>query len=107
MTQPATLVEERQSNTLIMEATSSINLVTDHSNRAYKAPILKLNTLTTETEISEQKGIVNLLIGLFGAVRNPTAHAPKIVWGMPEQDALDILAMVSYIHRKLDGASKA
>lgn len=72
-----------------------------------KAPILKLNTLTTETEISEQKGIVNLLIGLFGAVRNPTAHAPKIVWGMPEQDALDILGMVSYIHRKLDGASKA
>lgn len=72
-----------------------------------KAPILKLNTLTTETEISEQKGIVNLLIGLFGAIRNPTAHAPKIVWGMPEQDALDILGIVSYIHRKLDGVSKA
>ncbi|CAN7775945.1 hypothetical protein LJR290_007799 [Variovorax sp. LjRoot290] len=32
-----------------------------------------------------------MLIGLFGAVRNPTAHAPKTVWPMPEQDAMEIL----------------
>ena len=45
-----------------------------------------------------------MLVGLFGAVRNPTAHAPKIYWSMTEQDALDILALVSFIHRKLDNA---
>jgi len=68
-----------------------------------KAPILAINTLRTETEISEQKGFSNILVGLFGAVRNPTAHAPKIVWPMSEQDALDVLSMVSFVHRKLDG----
>ena len=53
-----------------------------------------------------QKGFANLLIGLFGAVRNPLAHAPKTNWPMSEQDALDILTLVSLIHRKLDGTTK-
>lgn len=72
-----------------------------------KMPILKVNSLRTETEISEQKGIANILVGLFGAVRNPAAHAPKIMWPMNQEDALDILSLVSFIHRKLDGAVKA
>jgi uncharacterized protein (TIGR02391 family) len=70
-----------------------------------KTPIVALNSLQTETERSEQKGIANLLVGVFGAIRNPTAHAPKIVWAMPEQDAIDILGILSYIHRKLDNAT--
>jgi uncharacterized protein (TIGR02391 family) len=71
-----------------------------------KAPILALNRLETETEVSEQKGVINLLIGLFGAVRNPTAHAPRIGWPMTEQDALDVLTLVSFLHRKLDHATR-
>lgn len=71
-----------------------------------KVPILALNSLKTETEISEQKGFGNILVGLFGAVRNPTAHAPKITWPMTEQDALDILSLISFVHRRLDGAVK-
>lgn len=70
-----------------------------------KNPVIALNSLTTETELSEQKGIANLMIGLFGAIRNPTAHAPKTVWSMPEQDAIDMFALVSYLHRKLDTAA--
>ncbi|EAX0039585.1 hypothetical protein TM70_22960, partial [Salmonella enterica] len=46
------------------------------------------------------------LIGLFGAVRNPLAHSPKKNWPMSELDALDILTLVSLIHRKLDGTQK-
>jgi uncharacterized protein (TIGR02391 family) len=72
---------------------------------AIKGPLIAVNALRTDTEVSEQKGVANLLIGLFGAVRNPAAHAPKIAWPMPEQDALDILALISYIHRKLDSAT--
>lgn len=72
-----------------------------------KKPIIALNQLQTETDISEQKGVANLLVGLFGAVRNPTAHAPKVVWPMPEQDAMDVFALVSYVHRKLDNATRA
>lgn len=68
-----------------------------------KAPMLAINNLSTETDISEQKRFCNILVGLFGAVRNPTAHVPKISWLMTEQDALDIFAMISFVHRKLDG----
>lgn len=71
-----------------------------------KTPILAINKLSTETQQSEQKGFSNMIVGIFGAVRNPTAHAPKISWPMTEQDALDIFAMVSFVHRKLDGTSK-
>ena len=67
-----------------------------------KSPLLTINRFQTETERSEQRGFTNLLIGLFGAIRNPTAHAPKISWPMSEQDALDILTFISFIHRKLD-----
>ncbi len=80
----------------------------DLVNKAFsvKKPIIKINTLTTETEISEQKGFSNMLVGLFGSVRNPVAHAPKTSWQMSEQDALDILSTVSFIHRKLDNARR-
>lgn len=77
-------------------------------NQAFstKAPILALNALNSETEISEQRGVANLLVGVFGAIRNPTAHAPKVVWAMPQQDAIDVFALLSFIHRKLDNARK-
>lgn len=71
-----------------------------------KSPFWALNELSTETELSEQRGFSNILVGLFGAVRNPTAHAPKLIWPMTEQDALDIFSMVSFVHRKLDNAKK-
>lgn len=69
-----------------------------------KNPILAINTLQTETEQSEQKGFASLLKGMFGTFRNVTAHAPKISWPIDEQDALDLLSLVSYLHRRLDGA---
>ncbi|WP_249027658.1 TIGR02391 family protein [Xanthomonas cucurbitae] len=70
-----------------------------------KSPIIALNSLSSETEVSEQKGVANLLTGVFGAVRNPVAHAPRTEWTMPEQDAVDMFSLVSYLHRKLDSAS--
>lgn len=67
-------------------------------------PILAINSLRIETERSEQKGFTNLIKGVFGLFRNVTAHAPKIHWKIEEHDALDLLVMLSYIHRKLDNA---
>jgi uncharacterized protein (TIGR02391 family) len=67
-------------------------------------PILAINSLKSETDKGEQRGFANLLIGLFGTIRNPAAHNPKIEWPMAEQDALDILTTASLIHRKLDAA---
>lgn len=67
-------------------------------------PRLAFNTLQTETEKSEHKGLAMLLKGMFGAFRNVTAHAPKIAWTIEERDALDLLTLASLLHRRLDGA---
>jgi uncharacterized protein (TIGR02391 family) len=68
------------------------------------SPKLAINNLSNDTELGEQRGFTNLLVGLFGTFRNPTAHAEKIYWPITEQDALDILSLVSLVHRKLDVA---
>ncbi len=63
--------------------------------------VLAINTLQTDTERSEHKGFAALLKGCFGAVRNPLAHEPKILWE-GEDDAADYLSLLSLLHRKLD-----
>lgn len=67
-------------------------------------PVLAFNTLQTEPERSEHKGLMNLLKGMFGTFRNVTAHAPKISWVITEQDAMDLLTLASLLHRRLDAA---
>ncbi len=106
----------------VLEATKSVankiraqsGLTSDGAELATQAfslgksgtPVLAINPLATETEKGEQRGFTNLLIGLFGTFRNPTAHAEKIYWPITEQDALDILSLVSLVHRKLDSVTK-
>ncbi|MDO9069594.1 MAG: TIGR02391 family protein [Deltaproteobacteria bacterium] len=68
------------------------------------APRLHINTLQNKSQRSEQSGFLNLLKGLHGMFRNPTAHEPRTAWPMPEEDALDLLAAISYVHRRLDKA---
>ena len=67
-------------------------------------PLLAINPLTTDTDRGEQRGFANLLIRLFGVIRNPLAHNARVEWEMNEQDALDVLTTASLIHRKLDKA---
>lgn len=69
---------------------------------ALKAPLIKINELSTETQESEHKGFANLIKGVFGMFRNTTAHSPKIMWEISEIDALDIMSTISLIHRKLE-----
>lgn len=68
-------------------------------------PVLAFNTLQTETERSEHKGMAALLKGCFAAVRNPLAHEPKILWE-GEEDAADYLSLISLLHRRLDESVK-
>lgn len=65
-------------------------------------PRIKINNLRTETAQSEQTGFLNLARGLFGTFRNPTAHAPRIVWQMSEEDAVDLFTLASYVLRRID-----
>jgi uncharacterized protein (TIGR02391 family) len=67
--------------------------------------MLMINKLQTETEKSEQKGLVNFIKGILGMFRNTTAHAPKIKWEISEKDALEILSAISLVHRKLDNVT--
>jgi uncharacterized protein (TIGR02391 family) len=66
-------------------------------------PMFAINSLKTESEKSEQRGFANLVKGTFGMFRNPTAHAPRIHWPLGQEDAEDLLSLVSLIHRRIDG----
>ena len=65
-------------------------------------PYLVLNTLQTESEKSQQKGFCSMLKGINSMVRNVTAHTPKIKWIIEEDEAIDILTTISFLHKNLD-----
>lgn len=67
-------------------------------------PLIKVNLLITDTDRSEHIGLLNLIKGVFGLIRNPTAHEPKIKFNVSEEEALDILNTISFIHKRLDKA---
>jgi uncharacterized protein (TIGR02391 family) len=106
----------------VLEATKSVSekiraktgLTGDAGELAIKAlslgqaglPFLAFNSLTTDTEKSEQSGLMNLFVGMFGAFRNVTAHGPKVTWDMTERDALDLMTLASLLHRRLDSAKR-
>ncbi len=103
----------------VLEATKSVaekirkktGLTSDGAHLVQEAlagdsPLLRINALASESHRSEQRGFANLLRGMFGTFRNPTAHAPRITWRMPEEDALDLFTLASYAHRRLDSADR-
>ena len=67
--------------------------------------LFRSNDLTTEWERSEHTGIATLAKGLFATFRNPTAHAPKVLWATSRAEALDMLTLASMLHRRLDTAT--
>ncbi|MBL9219035.1 MAG: TIGR02391 family protein [Opitutaceae bacterium] len=106
----------------VLEATKSVSqkirdktgLTGDGGDLATKAlslgqvgmPFLAFNSLRNDSEKSEQSGLMTLTVGMFSTFRNPTAHAPRIHWNVSEQDAIDLLTMASFLHRRLDTAAR-
>lgn len=43
-----------------------------------------------------------MLKGINSMVRNVTAHTPKIKWIIDEDEAVDILMTISFLHKNLD-----
>jgi len=66
----------------------------------------RINSFRTDSEASEHRGFASLLRGVFGAFRNPPAHAPRATggWSITESDALELFSMLSFLHRRLDNA---
>lgn len=65
---------------------------------------IKLNSLLKQSEKDEQEGYRFLCMGLMSAVRNPQAHEPELNWPMTKEDSLDVLALLSFLFRKLGKA---
>ena len=68
-----------------------------------KRPILAFNDLSNQTERDEQEGFMHLFMGAALALRNPRAHA--ISDDSPEM-ALDYIAFLSMLAKRLDGAKR-
>lgn len=83
------------------------SLVNEHGDRLMGAALslsgpLKLNAQRSQSEINEQEGIMHLCKGLMRAIRNPEAHEPELDWPIDQQDALDILSLISFLYRKVE-----
>ncbi len=63
---------------------------------------LAINSLNTQTERDEQSGFANLVKGLSSLYRNPTAHDPRLTRIISDDELLEVLTLVSMIHRRLD-----
>ena len=70
------------------------------------SPVLAINNVATTSERSEQAGFANILKGLHGMFRNPTAHEARVKWPMNKDDAADLLTLASLVHRRLDAARR-
>ena len=69
---------------------------------AVNNPRLAINSLQTPSERNAQNGLKEMLNGVTHMVRNVTAHELKIKWIVNEQDAIDILTTISFLHKQLD-----
>ena len=103
----------------VLEASKSVSakirertgLISDGSTLADEAftlarnmPPLAFNAVVTPSERSAHTGYAHFVRGVVGAFRNPTAHEPKVAFDISEDDALDMLATISMVHRRLDEA---
>ena len=100
-----------EANKGLFQRIRELSLQTDDGNKLVELvfssnPILIINKYQSNSEKNEHSGFCNILKGLCGMFRNPSAHEPKIDWNISEQDALEILGMISYCHRRLDDAQK-
>lgn len=64
-----------------------------------KTPVLKVNTLNTESERNVQAGIEQLLRGIYQAVRNPRSHGAN---HDSEDDAVAIILFVNHMLKTID-----
>lgn len=69
-------------------------------------PLLVWNAMKSPSERAVHTGVGNMLKGVFSYFRNPTAHDPRILKPVSEDDALEALTLISFLHRRLDEAQR-
>lgn len=71
---------------------------------AVKSPCLKFTQLSTQTEQNEHRGLALIAEGIVAALRNPKGHLPGIAITLTPEEALEQLATISYLMRRLEQA---
>jgi uncharacterized protein (TIGR02391 family) len=84
--------------------TDGAGLVQDTLTPA-SGPVVAINAGITDTDRSEQSGFANLVTGLVGLYRNPTAHDPRLHRTVTDDELLEALTTISMVHRRLDTAT--
>lgn len=70
-----------------------------------QTPMLAWNALATDTDRSEHRGVALMISGVFSYFRNLPAHVPKVGFrNVSEEEALEVLTIISFLHRRLDVA---
>jgi uncharacterized protein (TIGR02391 family) len=104
----AVLEASKSVSAKIRDRTGLISDGTTLANEAFSLaenmPPLAFNAVRTPSERSAHSGYANFVRGVVGAFRNPTAHEPKVEFPISEEDALDMLATISMVHRRLGQA---
>ena len=68
-----------------------------------RVPLLAWNALQTDNHRSEHRGTALMISGVFAYFRNLPAHVPKVeAPKVTEDQALEVLTMISFLHRRLD-----
>jgi uncharacterized protein (TIGR02391 family) len=88
---------------LIREKTGLDNDGQELAGRAFGGPnpVLKVNSLQTESERNEQKGAQQLLMGLYQGIRNPRSH---VKYSDSVEDADSIVLFINFLSRMIDKA---
>ena len=81
-----------------------VALAQEAFERGGAGPYLLVNDLREPSDFDDHDGVAAMMRGVFKVFRNVPAHVPRIYSNITEQDALDLLTTLSYLHRRLDAA---
>ena len=62
-------------------------------------PIIKLNDMSTKSELDEQKGFMQIFAGCMTGIRNPRAHEEE--WADTERNALYLISFADYLLQRI------
>lgn len=69
-------------------------------------PFLFFNSYQSDSDVSQHRGLKQLLLGVHQHYRNPRAHSSRVDAAEREQDFFDAFSFFSYLHRQLDLAQR-
>lgn len=68
--------------------------------------MLAINAFATETDRAEQFSFMCMVKALFLMFQDEASGTFRTPWKMSLEDALDLLALISFCHRKIDLARR-